>query len=51
MSPRQALGSTGDAISITPPHMRAIFLALLAYRNELFKEQFPPHYIQIPSSP
>lgn len=43
--------SPGDTISITSPHMRAIFLALLTYRNELFKEQFPPHYIQIPPSP
>ncbi|MAE44427.1 MAG: hypothetical protein CMF63_05510 [Magnetovibrio sp.] len=40
----------GDPISITPEHMRAIFLALLTYRNELFKEQFPKHYIQLPSS-
>ena len=43
--------SPGDTISITPPHMQAIFLALLTYRNELFMEQFPPHYIQIPSWP
>ena len=40
----------GVPISITPEYMRAIFLALLTYRNELFKEQFPEHYIQIPSS-
>lgn len=38
----------GEPITITPPHMRAIFLALLTYRNELFREQFPPHYIQLP---
>ena len=37
----------GDPIAITPEHMRAIFLALLAYRNELFKEQFPEQYIQL----
>lgn len=39
----------GDPISLNPEYMRAIFLALLAYRNELFKEQFPKHYIQLPS--
>jgi hypothetical protein len=39
----------GDPIALTPEHMRALFLALLRYRNELFKEQFPEHYIQIPS--
>jgi len=38
-----------DPIALTPQHMRALFLALLGYRNELFKEQFPKHYIQIPS--
>jgi hypothetical protein len=37
----------GDLISLTPDHMRAFFLALLAYRNELFKEQFPPDVIDI----
>ena len=37
----------GDPIAITPEHMRAIFLALLAYRNELFKEQFPDQFIQL----
>jgi hypothetical protein len=31
----------GDMIEITPERMRAIFLALLDYRNELFAEQFP----------
>ena len=40
----------GDPISITPKRMRAIFLALLKYRNDLFKEQFPRCYIEIPSS-
>ncbi len=40
----------GDPISLTPEHMRAIFLALLRYRNELFKEQFPEQYIQVPRS-
>lgn len=39
----------GDPIALTPEHMRALFLALLRYRNELFKEQFPEHYIKIPS--
>lgn len=39
----------GDPISITPEYMRAIFLALLTYRNELFKEHLPKTYIQIPS--
>lgn len=38
----------GDPISITPEHMRAILLALLTYRNELFRQQFPPHYIRVP---
>lgn len=38
----------GDPIALTPEHMQALFLALLGYRNELFKEQFPKHYIQIP---
>src|SRR6266404_3466242 len=36
----------GDAITITPERMRAIFMALLVYRNELNKEQYPPPYIQ-----
>lgn len=40
----------GDPISITADHMRSIFLALLTYRNELFMEQFPEHYIKIPLS-
>lgn len=39
----------GDPIRLTPEHMRTLFLALLQYRNELFKEQFPEYYIQIPS--
>jgi hypothetical protein len=37
----------GDSITITPERMRAIFLALLTYRNELDKEQYPAHYIQL----
>jgi hypothetical protein len=37
----------GDPIVLKPEHMRAIFLALLAYRNELFKEQFPEQFIQL----
>lgn len=40
----------GDEIALTPNHMRALFLALLRYRNELFKEQFAEHYIQVPST-
>ena len=40
----------GDPISITPEQMRAIFLALLKYRNDLFAEGFPKHYIQVPSN-
>jgi hypothetical protein len=36
-----------DPISLTPDHMRAIFLALLAYRNELFREQFPEQHIYL----
>ncbi len=39
----------GDKIVLTPDHMRTLFLALLRYRNELFKEQSPEHYIQITS--
>src|SRR5208282_4752974 len=35
----------GEAILITPDRMRAIFLALLRFRNELFREQFPPRYM------
>ena len=38
----------GDRIALTPEHMREIFLALLRYRNELFREQFPEHYILVP---
>jgi hypothetical protein len=37
----------GDALAFSPDQMRTIFLALLAYRNELFSEQFPPHYITL----
>jgi len=39
----------GDPIALTPQHMRALFLALLRYRTEWFNEQFPEHYMQIPS--
>jgi len=39
----------GDKVVITPKHMRTLLLALLKFRNELFKEQFPRHYITIPS--
>jgi hypothetical protein len=38
----------GDFISITPAHMRAIFLALRAYYNELFSEHFPEQILKIP---
>lgn len=37
----------GDLISLTPDHMRAIFLALLTYRNELFREQFPEQHLYL----
>jgi hypothetical protein len=37
----------GDPIVLTPEHMRAIFLALLTFRNELFREQFPVQYITL----
>jgi hypothetical protein len=37
----------GDSISITPEQMRAIFLALLTYRNELHREQFPAQYLRL----
>jgi hypothetical protein len=37
----------GDLIALTPDHMRAIFLALLTYRNELFREQFPEQHIYL----
>ncbi|HUZ72697.1 MAG TPA: hypothetical protein VMU87_06910 [Stellaceae bacterium] len=37
-----------DEMNFTPAQMREIFLALLAFRNELFSEQFPEHYIEIP---
>lgn len=32
----------GDEIALSPEQMRAMFLALLVYRNELHREQFPP---------
>jgi hypothetical protein len=32
----------GAEIAIGPEHMRALFLALLTFRNELHREQFPP---------
>jgi hypothetical protein len=31
----------GDSIALNPDRMRTLFLALLKFRNELFKEQFP----------
>lgn len=39
----------GDPIAITPPHMRTVLLAVLKFRNDLFAEQFPKHYIRVPS--
>lgn len=39
----------GDSIVLGPDRMRTLFLALLKFRNELFKEQFPEHYIQLPA--
>jgi len=38
----------GNPIDLTPEHMRVLFLELLKYRNELFAEQFPKHFIPIP---
>jgi hypothetical protein len=37
----------GDEIAVTPEIMRAILLALLQFRNQLFKEQFPETFLQI----
>ena len=37
----------GDLVTLAPDHMRAIFLALLTYRNELFREQFPEQHIYL----
>jgi hypothetical protein len=37
----------GDPIILTPEHMRAIFLAMLTYRNQLFSEQFPKQFIHL----
>jgi hypothetical protein len=37
----------GDPITLTAEHMRMIFLALLRYRNELFKQQFPPREFRV----
>ncbi|HUK59703.1 MAG TPA: hypothetical protein VLV50_10775 [Stellaceae bacterium] len=39
----------GEPVALSPERMRAIFLALLKYRNDLFAEQFPQHYIQLPA--
>jgi hypothetical protein len=38
----------GEALAFQPDQMRSIFLALLAYRNQLFSQQFPEHFIQLP---
>ena len=40
--------SPGDKISISPDQMRAIFIGVLQFRNDLFKEGFPKLYIRIP---
>lgn len=39
--------SPGDLVIITPERMQAIFLAMLAFRNDLFKEQFPKSFIVV----
>jgi hypothetical protein len=36
-----------DEIALTPVHMRGLFLVLLHYRNELFREHFPPRHFTI----
>lgn len=38
----------GDSISILPAHMRAIFLGLRQYYNELLAEHFPKQTFRIP---
>jgi hypothetical protein len=38
----------GDLISITPVHMRALFMGLRKFYNDLFAEQFPPQVFTIP---
>lgn len=35
----------GDDIYLPPDRMRTIFIGMLKYRNELFAQQFPEHYI------
>jgi hypothetical protein len=40
----------GDPIVLTPEHMRILFLKLLEFRNALYAEQFPEHYISIGGS-
>ena len=37
----------GDLIELTPDRMRAIFLALLTYRNELFREHLPQRHFYL----
>src|SRR2546428_3035137 len=37
-----------DSIDISPARMKAILFAVLKFRNQLFKEGFPKHYIEIP---
>ena len=39
----------GDILAFSPSQMREILLALLTFRNGLFQEHFPQHYIEIPS--
>lgn len=38
----------GDSIELNSDRMRTLFLALLRFRNELFNEQFPEHYLHLP---
>jgi hypothetical protein len=38
----------GDVICLTPAHVRELFMALLRFHNQLFAEQFPKFYLQIP---
>jgi hypothetical protein len=41
----------GDRISITPDRMRALFLALLNFRNQLDKERYPEHTFTVTEYP
>ena len=35
-------------VALRPDQMRAVFLALLKFRNDLHAEQFPRHYLEVP---